>query len=249
MKILILLLFLISQFVFAKSIYVVGVNTDVDSSTAEDIISNGGTVNFASSAATTTIESTDTDDDGDPAGTGARTVLVVGLNDDNRLIEETVTLDGTSTVTLSNQYKAILPSLTKVLTAGSSAAPEGTLSFKHSSTVLLEIESGYNSPRSAFFTVPESGLGPWHIDQMNCSVTNGVVNTVEIELFTREENGLWIPRYGFALYGSIHPSEKIDFRPGLTVTPGTDIRISADAGADNTSVRCSFNVNNNPIHK
>ena len=83
-----------------KVIHKFGHNLDINSS-YETLWSVGGNYSYLSSATTLKISSADAnDDDGD---TGARTVLVQGLDTNYNEIEETVTLNGQTAVNTSNE--------------------------------------------------------------------------------------------------------------------------------------------------
>jgi hypothetical protein len=138
-------------------ILVFGYNDDVDA--AETIWGGGGTFPWASvtANAATTIVSASADDDS--AGTGLRTVQVEGLVSETigdttgyRIYRETVTLDGTSAVTLDNEY-AFVYRLTG-LTAGSGGENAGAISVKHGATVIANILAGANNSEMAVMMIP-----------------------------------------------------------------------------------------------
>jgi len=134
-----------------------GYNPDVDG--AETIWTAGGAFPWASVAANaaTTIESSSANDAA--AGTGARTVYVEGLVQTTirgitggKVTTETVTLNGTTPVTLSNEYSFIYRMY--VVTAGTGGVNAGNLIVKHGATVIAHILAGTNNTEMAVMTIP-----------------------------------------------------------------------------------------------
>lgn len=116
---------------------------------------------WPTSAQTTTIVSSSANDTS--SGTGARTVEVQGLNSSYVFISETITLNGTSSVTLSNQYLRVFRA--KVLTAGSTGWNEGDIDIQHGSTVIARITIQINQTLMALYTMPANTTGylyEWH---------------------------------------------------------------------------------------
>jgi hypothetical protein len=102
---------------------ITGLNFDVDAGT-ETIWSGGGVWVPPTAARIHAIVSTDADDDGSPAGAGARTVLVTGVKSGVR-VSETVTLNGTGSVNTASAYEHITE--LRVLTVGASGFNEGLI--------------------------------------------------------------------------------------------------------------------------
>ena len=84
------------------------------------------------------------------AGTGARTLLVEGLDGSFNLVSETVTLNGTSIVQTVNQYFRINRLL--VVTAGSSLTNVGRIDAKIGATIHEVVSIGRGRSESAVFT-------------------------------------------------------------------------------------------------
>jgi len=92
-----------------------GINTNVATSNETVWIGSSGVYAFPTVAAVMKISSSSTDDDA--AGTGARTVLVDGLNANYERVTEIVSLDGQTQVDTTNSYIRVNKMI--VLTAGS----------------------------------------------------------------------------------------------------------------------------------
>jgi hypothetical protein len=93
------------------------------------------------------------------AGTGARTMLLVGLDANYNKVSETITLNGQTQVTSTNSYLRI--TYTELLSTGSGNAQAGTIYVGTGSatagvpsTVYWQSETTYNNWSFAGFTVP-----------------------------------------------------------------------------------------------
>ena len=89
------------QITMHSSVIVFGYNPDVDTA-EESVWPDGGTVPHPTTASVLKISSSSTDDTA--AGTGARTVVIVGLDGSYNQVSETVTLNGQTAVNTTNSY-------------------------------------------------------------------------------------------------------------------------------------------------
>lgn len=221
-----------------------GTNMDVDA--AEDIWDGGGTYAWPAAAAVTTIVSSSTDDDGDPAGTGAQTVKVYGLNSDWLMMDETVTMNGTSAVTLSNQYLRVFRAHT--VAVGSGEVNAGNIQVKHGATVLAQISAGKGQTLMALYTIPadfvQAEIRKWY-----ASIAVKISTGAEMELMTRQSDGGWRVREVMGITensagvwepGDAGEGEKIR---GIIVPAKTDIRVRAASVASvNTVIASGFQI-------
>lgn len=83
-----------------------GFNGDLDVGT-EVLAAQGGTFTFLTSASTLTIVSSSTDDDGAPAGTGANSIIIYGIDANRQAQTEVVTMNGTTNVVTSSTWLGI----------------------------------------------------------------------------------------------------------------------------------------------
>jgi hypothetical protein len=208
-----------------------GYNADIDIG-SEDIHPSGGTMNFPAAAAATTVVSSDAADAA--AGTGARTVQVVGLNSDLKIIKETATMNGTNAVTLTNEFFRVWS--VEVLTAGSGAANAGTIDVKHSATVLVRAAIGANRSEHASFTAPSLVDGAkCHVKHIYGSLMNApTAGIVIFNLLTRKSGGMWITRMKFAAYATASVSVNID--TDIKLDPGEDVKLQGTATVNNSEV-------------
>ena len=98
---------------------------------------------------TVDVVSDDTNDD--VAGTGARTLRIQGLDGSYNLVEETVDMDGTTTVTTTQTFLRVFRM--SVETAGSSGNNEGTITVTYTggSDVAATITEGNGQTLMALY--------------------------------------------------------------------------------------------------
>lgn len=123
-----------------------------------DVWEGGGNLAYPASAELLEVVSTSADDNA--AGTGARTVQVIGLDANYLEVEETVLLNGLTTVVTAQLYLRV--NGFRVVTAGSGGAVAGELTLQASpgGAVRSVISSpSYNTALSSHFTVPAAKTG------------------------------------------------------------------------------------------
>lgn len=144
-----------------RAVTVWGYNPDIDTS-EETVWADGGIMTLPSSAATVKISSDSANDTA--AGTGARTVLISGLDSSYDEISETITLNGTTEVTTTKSYLRI-NSMVVVTTgsgnanAGNIYAGTGTVTLGVPATIYNQIYVGFNNTMTASYTVPNGYTG------------------------------------------------------------------------------------------
>lgn len=137
----------------ATRVAILGHNPDVDTGTdPEDVWEGGGLYPFLAAAATLEVVSTSVNDTA--AGTGARTVLVSGLNSSYATITEVVILNGTTPVSTVNQFLRVNIFTTTSAGSGEQNAGDITLRVAGGGTVQSIMRAGYGFGRSAIYTVP-----------------------------------------------------------------------------------------------
>jgi hypothetical protein len=143
-----------------KQVFVWGYNASLDANTEETIWTYGGILQHPSAATQMTVSSSSANDAA--AGTGARAVLVEGLDADYNEASELVTLNGQTAVTTANSYLRI-QSLTvaTVGTPGPTGANAGqifigtgTVTAGQPATVYGHIATGEGRSLTAHWTVP-----------------------------------------------------------------------------------------------
>lgn len=222
-----------------KTFHLNGYNADIDVGT-EDLHPSGGDMSFPAAAAATTVVSSDANDDGSPAGTGARTVRVIGLDSSYRLISEDATLNGTGAVTLTKEFYRVFS--VEVLTAGSGLTNAGTIDVKHSATVLCRMAIGAGRSEHAAFTAPSIIDFPQcHVKHLYGSLLNAPTSGVLVfTLQTRKAGGVWQNREKFSAYATGSTAVALDV--DVVLEAGEDVRLRGTATANNSEVAGGFQI-------
>lgn len=139
-----------------------GVNADVDVGT-EVLAAQGGTFTYLTNASTLTIVSSNTGDDGSPAGIGANSIVIIGI-DANRISQtEVVTLNGTTSVVTSTTWLGINRAV--VYLAGSSQINIGdiTITATTGGSTQAFIPAGIGATQQLIFFVQDNhrALSDW----------------------------------------------------------------------------------------
>lgn len=144
------------QIPWHKLLFKFGNNSDINGS-LETIWSPGGLYVYPSSAVSVGVSSSSANDAFN--GTGARTVLVAGLDADYNEISEVVSLTGQTAVTTVKQFLRVFRAF--VVTAGSGGTAAGiiyvgvgTVTAGVPATVYAQIDIGENQTTMAVWTVP-----------------------------------------------------------------------------------------------
>jgi hypothetical protein len=196
-----------------------GANNDVGTS-IEDVWLAGGTKTYLSAAEQLKILSSSADDDGDPVGTGARTVTIFALNDAGARISETVTMNGVTAVTTSLSMRDVYRM--KVITSGTDLTNKGTITIKNNAetATLATIGAGFGQTLMTHFTVP-TGYREL-IKNLVLTATGG--KDVTAYLFLRPPGESWQVKLSATLNNGVFTRE---YNPPLAVPAGTDIVIRA----------------------
>lgn len=158
-----------------------GLNPNVGSGNVpQDIWPVGGIYVFPTVAAAGTIVSTNANDTA--AGTGGRTVRIIGLDSNFDTIGETVTLNGLTPVALANSYIRI--NFANTILAGSTGTNEGDIDIVIGVDTLARIPIRVGTNRAAIYTLPNDfptlRLDRWWLDLGKQAATQAT-----LELFVR----------------------------------------------------------------
>lgn len=131
-----------------------GHNPDIGLGAAEDVWEGGGNYTLLSAASQLELVSASAADAA--AGTGARTVLIQGLDANWLPISETITLNGLTPVSTVNSYLRL--NLMTTVTSGSGQVNAGDLTLRVAGggTVQSIARAGYGFGRQAVYTVPDN---------------------------------------------------------------------------------------------
>ena len=207
---------------------IAGYNSDVD--TAWEMITPVGDLSYPAAALQMTVSSSSANDTS--AGTGARTILINGLDANYAIITETVTLNGQTAVTTTNSFLRINSML--VTTAGTSLANEGIIYIGTGvvtagvpATVYNVIAAGFNNATSSQYTIPAGFTGYLAVARIGLAQDAG---TTLITARTR-----FVGTNGIALTGPVIVTNNgistIDFPYPIAIAEKTRIQGEAIGGA------------------
>ena len=169
-----------------RNVTVFGFNPDVDT-TQVSVWPLPSLITFPASAIQMTVSSTSANDTS--AGTGARTVVVQGLDANYNEVTETVTLNGQTAVTMTASLLRVNYAYVATAGSGNSAAGDiyigaGTVTAGVPATTYDIIKFDYNTTITGSFTIPAGYTG--YLSQgLFSSGQSGGSNQVQGRLLTR----------------------------------------------------------------
>lgn len=172
-----------------------GRNTDVDTATVPEDIWGGSAVyaGFPTTGTAEVLRLVSSSANDSSAGSGARTVMVTGLDENYNVISETITLNGTTPVTSTQSFwRAHTANVrTSGGTPSNSAFNAGTITISHNVTtanVFVVINPGLNQSNCSAYTVPAGYTG--FLKRIHGAVRGAASASVDVSL--------WIRLFGFA---------------------------------------------------
>jgi hypothetical protein len=223
-----------------SAISIFGYNPDVDT-TEESIWPDGGTVPHPTLASVLKISSSSADDTS--AGTGARTVTIVGLDGSYNQVSESITLNGQTAVNTTNSYLYVNGFY--VASTGSGGANAGNINAGTGvvtagvPVVLYDIiATGYNNRTTAHYCVPAGYTG---------YLTTGVITTgqasgsTSVTAFLKQHGQDGIVRVG-AVSTLNNGSVQYDFSYPYIISEKNCVGASAIGSAANNSASAFFNI-------
>jgi hypothetical protein len=190
------------------------------------------------------VVSTSANDDGSPAGTGVRTVIIHYLDANYAVKQETITLNGTTAVNTSATDILRVNDLHSS-TVGSIGWADGSITLENTAgtVVYARIDATYNRSRNAVFTIPAGKQG--YIDHWNyfSGTTSGTHYTRFALRATCHENveysGVFILQDGA---GTLNGGNNTYYDIPLHLPEKTDVKVSviSDAAAANAQVNSHF---------
>jgi len=230
------------QIAYHEHIYKFGQNSVVGDS-VETIWQQGGLYSYPPSATTMTVSSSNTNDTS--AGTGARTVQILGLDGDYNEISETITLNGQTAVTTTNSFLRVNRAI--VLTAGSGEANAGII-YVGTGTVTTGVPAnvyttingdGTNQSLQAFWTVPanyNAYIYQTNVSTGNSSNTPAVLKTL---LVARPHGGVFNTKEVIVLTDGNHLQ---NYSFPITLTEKTDIEFRAESSSSSVNFDVSASM-------
>lgn len=223
-----------------QGIIIFGYNPDVDTS-EESIWPDGGTVPHPTVASVLKISSSDANDAS--AGTGARTVIISGLNGDYDTVTETVTLNGQTSVNTTNSYLYV--NSFYVATVGSGGANAGVI-YAGTGTVTAGVPAviydliaiGYNNRTTAHYCVPAGYTGYMVSGLITAGQASG---STSVTAYLKQHGPDGILRVG-AITTLNNGSVEYHFDPCYVIPEKNCVGATAIGTAANNSVSAYFNI-------
>lgn len=221
-------------------LHIFGHNVDVDS-TEETVWPAGGILGHPASATIMKISSSSTDDTS--AGTGARTVQVVGINGTGGYVQEDVILNGQTAVNTTNTYTAI--ERMTVLTVGSGGKNAGVI-YAGTGTVTSGVPA---APYSAIGIGDNNSL----VGQWTCptgytgylvagSITTGTANQNQYITARLKQRGTDGVTRTAAITTISDGTSNYDFSLPIKINAGESISATAVSSGSNNDVASYFQI-------
>jgi hypothetical protein len=212
-----------------------GYNSTIGSGSFETIWETGNNYPWQSSAVTVDIVSDDANDDVVEAG--ARTLRIQGLDSSYAFAEETVDMEGTTTVTTTQTFLRVFRM--SVETAGTSGNNEGTITATYTggSDVAATITAGNGQTLMCLYTIPANYTG--YLLSMN--ISSGKDQEMEFKFIQRDNS---------VTDGAFQTKQFLDVRGGQTtvifnainmIPEKSDIYVSGKANST-SSASASFDL-------
>lgn len=221
----------------ATRVAALGNNPDVDTAAVEDVWSGGGAYPWMTGATSLEIVSDSANDAA--AGTGARTVLINGLDANYVAVAQTITLNGTNAVAIPTQLFRINSAL--IVSAGSGKVNAGTITIRNSGggSTRAIIPVGYGITRQAVFTVPAGKTLAINSQLLCINRTGGVSRYATFANFIQTSTGFY--RMPLELSISERSPYRHDGLPSIIVSEKTDYAFRCTSVSnDNTDVTAAF---------
>jgi hypothetical protein len=221
-----------------RNVTIFGFNPDVDTAQVS-VWPLPSLITFPAAAIQMTVSSSSANDTS--AGTGARTVVVQGLNANYNEVTETVTMNGQTAVTMTNALLRVNYAYVATAGSGNSAAGDiyigtGTVTAGVPATTYDIIKFDYNTTTTGSYTVPAGYTA--YVSQGLFSTGQASGSTqVEGRLLTRGVNNI---RMTAALTTLNNGVANYVFEYPLAIPEKTTIEATAIGSANNNAVSSMF---------
>lgn len=206
----------------------------------ENIDTLGAATPYMPTAAVS-IEALSTNANDTAAGTGARTILVTGLNGNFDQQTETITLNGVGVVAGANQYIRVLK--VEVITVGTYGGTNaGTITVRQSGggTIFQRIEIGYSRSMSAHYCVPRG----YYLNISGADLTNESSKPADVTVISRDNANIVAAPYTASVtqkqYRGVVGVNHFDYEVPVRASEMTDIYIIAAYSAGTTGLTAEY---------
>lgn len=221
-------------------LYVVnGHNHSFSSGTDTDIWEASADLVYLNSAETMEIASTSTNDT-NSAGTGARQVLIKGLDENFDEILETVNLNGTTDVTTVNSYLRVLS--LEVTDSGSQNFNDGDITATATTTASVQcfLDANESVSNSGHFTIRAGCIGYIQkVEYYSSKLSGGGTPILNLKIkIKKEDTNTWVElvSYGMDTSTTNQLTTLNEFANALPEK--TDIRATVSTDTATSDVRC-----------
>lgn len=171
-------------------------------------------------------------------GTGAREILVTGLDANYAEITETVVLNGTNSVNTVNSYLRINELRVTEVGSGAAAAGNITATAATDTTVTSRILAGQNVSRQAVYTVPASKTA--FMVNAYAALPNQASKKAQVEVLARPY-GLGYEQKDLLCVNADNKGYSESMR-AISFAAKTDIKMLATVSADNSVVQAGMQL-------
>lgn len=219
-----------------------GRNNSMANGTPEAIWNGGDEYTGFDCVAADTLEVFSSSTVDNPAGTGAWTVRLFGLDANWNPLVEDVILDGTTPVDTVSQF--IRMDRARVLTAGTGGENAGGITARQKATplnVMMIMPAGYNSTMIAAWTIPAGYRG--FITGWTATLSGGVTGSATVRLIARPFGQTFQVQEEMQLIkdGSSQIIREYSTMKG-PYDEQTDIYVQGTADANGVAVAASFDL-------
>lgn len=198
------------------------------SATYDTVWTEKGAYSFPTSASVVNIISSSSTDD-DSANTGAETVVIQGLDGDYNEVEETLSTNGTNSVTGSQSFLRVHRAF-----VASGVTNVGDIDIRHGTTVVCQIAADMGQSQVAYYTIPAGKSG--YLRSFAATMNKNQENSVR--LFQRPFDGVFRVASELNLYNSnMHTTYSIP----IYFTEKTDLEVRTYTGS-NCTVSAMFDL-------
>lgn len=215
-----------------------GRNPDIDTAATESVWNGGGTyTGFPNSAEKVSVFSNSANDT--LAGTGARSITIVGLSPSFQIISETLVLNGLTPVVSTQDF--IRVHTARIVSAGSSGVNAGSITGRQNVTVgniFFVIPIGNNQTSVAAYTIPAGHTA--YMSHLGGAIRGGVNASVIGSIWTRTFGEVFRGRRPFVISTNNKLVDAIN--GGLVFTEKSDIDFRITTDTNNTDVTVNFDL-------
>jgi hypothetical protein len=228
------------QIAWHSVVHVWGYNPDVDTS-EETVWPDGGTTPVPPAATVMKVTSSSASDAS--AGTGARTVLIQGLDSVHNVISEVVTLNGQTTVLTTKQFLHI--NYITVMTVGSGGknagiiyVGDGVVTAGVPATIYGIVNTAFNASTTAFYTIPAGYTGYIRSGSISAGQDGGTAQVTGYLVTRGQDNVARV-----AAVATLNNGQSIyDFTFPIYIPEKTSIEARAVGSSNNNSVSANFQI-------